>query len=288
MNEFAYLGEVFVTEGDSDLEGLSMRMSDLIVGPLHKRAGTPGRELAVVLGIGTASPDERNPLAEVIALFDDERRPAPKPRSPEAARDGHKADTGKNPTTNANVFQLKVTLRGIKPPIWRRVLVDGSATLDELHDVIQAAFGWWDSHLHEFRIGGRDYGVPDPDWDMSPVLDESRYRLDELAGEGDKLRYVYDFGDDWDHDVVVEKVLARGEVDVVPACIAGKRACPPEDCGGAWGYEEYRTAVADPSHPRHAELIEWGGGAFDPEAFDPAEFDENLRLGAHARIGDAP
>lgn len=237
MNEFAHLGEVFLTNGGLDLEALSMRMSDIIVGPLDKRACTPGRELAMVLGT--------------------------------------------DPTAT-EVFQLKVTLRDVKPPIWRRVLVDGSATLDAVHDVIQAAFGWWNHHLHEFRIGGRDYGVPDPDWDLSRVLDETRYRLDKLVGEGDKFRYVYDFGDDWDHDVHVEKILPRGEVDTVPACTAqpaGGRACPPEDCGGTWGYEEFLVAIADPSHERHAELIEWHGGDFDPEASDPAEFDDNLHLG---------
>ena len=123
---------------------------------------------------------------------------------------------------------------------------------------------------------------------MSAVLDETRYRLDKLAGEGDGFRYVsvYDIGDDWDHDIVVEKVLARSEVDTVPACVAGKRACPPEDCGRRWGYDEYLTAIADPSHPRHTELIEWRGGEFDPEAFDPAEFDENLHVGELASFDD--
>ncbi len=279
MNEFAYLGEVLVTNGGLDLEDLSMRMSDVIVGPLDKRAGTPGRELAVVLGTDPTGADERNPLAQVIALFSDERGQGPEPMSPKkAAHDARRASARKQAGTG-KVFQLEVTLRGITPPIWRRVLVEGSATLDEVHDVIQAAFGWRSSHLHEFRIGGRDYGVPDPDWDSSEVLDEARYRLDKLAAEGDKFRYVYDFGDDWDHDVHVEKIVARSEVDEVPACIAGKRACPPEDCGGTWGYEEFLVAIADPSHPRHAELIEWNGGEFDPEAFDPAEFDDNLRIG---------
>lgn len=286
MNEFAYLGEVFVTNGGLDLEALSMRMSDIVVGPLDRRAGTPGRELAVVLGTDPTAADEHNPLAQVIALFNDERVSAPKPASPKrAAIDARKAGTKKQARAG-KVFQLKVTLRDIKPPIWRRVLVDGSATLDEVHDVIQAAFGWWNSHLHEFRIGGRDYGVPDLDWDMSKVLDETRYRLDKLAAEGDKFRYVYDFGDDWDHDVRVEKILARTEVDEVPTCTAGKRACPPEDCGGTWGYEEFLIAISDPSHERHAELIEWNGGDFDPEAFDPAEFDDKFHLGDLASFFD--
>lgn len=222
----------------------------------------------------------------MIDLFGGGRDRSPAPVSPKrAVSDIRKAATRKE-AVDDEVFQLKVTLRDIKPPIWRRVLVDGSATLDEVHDVIQAAFGWWGYHLHEFRVGGREYGEPDPDWNTSPVLDETRYRLGELAAEGDKLRYVYDFGDDWDHDVVVEKVLTRSEVDVVPACTGGKRACPPEDCGGTWGYQEYLSAIADPSHPRHAELIEWRGRDFDPEAFDPAEFEDNLQLAELADLGD--
>lgn len=121
---------------------------------------------------------------------------------------------------------------------------------------------------------------------MTQMLDETRYRLDKLAAEGDKFRYVYDFGDDWDHDVHVEKTLARSEVDEVPTCTAGRRACPPEDCGGTWGYEEFLIAIADPSHERHAELIEWNGGDFDPEAFDPNEFDNNLDPGDLAGFHD--
>ncbi len=285
MNEFAYLGEVFMATDRLDLEALSMRMSDIIVSPLTERAGTPARELSVVLGIDTARADRRNPLAEVIDLFGAGRGQAPQVVTPETAEDdARRAATAKNPA-GGKVFQLKVSLRGIKPPIWRRVLVDGSATLDGVHDVIQAAFGWWNYHLHEFRIGGSSYGLPDPDWDMTEVLDETRYRLDQVAGGGDKFRYLYDFGDGWEHGVVVEKVLARNDVDAVPACIGGKRACPPEDCGGTWGYAEYLTAIADPSHPSHAEMIEWRGD-FDPEAFDPAEFEDNLRLGELAGFED--
>lgn len=285
MNEFAYLGEVFMATDRLDLEALSMRMSDIIVSPLSERAGTPARELSVVLGIDTARADRRNPLPEVIDLFGAGRGQASQVVTPETAEDdARRAATAKNPA-GGKVFQLKVSLRGIKPPIWRRVLVDGSATLLQVHDVIQAAFGWWNYHLHEFRIGGRDYGVPDPDWDMRTVLDETRYRIDQVAGGGDRFRYLYDFGDDWEHDVVVEKVLARNDVDAVPACIGGKRACPPEDCGGTWGFAEYLTAIADPSHPSHAEMIEWRGD-FDPEAFDPAEFEDNLRLGDLAAFED--
>jgi hypothetical protein len=157
------------------------------------------------------------------------------------------------------------------------VLVDGGATLDHLHEVIQAAFGWSNYHLHEFEVGRDRYGVPDPDedWD-EPPQDERRTRLDAIAGEGSSFRYSYDLGDDWDHRVVVEKVLPAADT-AVPACIDGRRACPPEDCGGAWGYRELLEVLADPAHPEHRARREWLDRPFDPEAFDPTEFEDNLR-----------
>ena len=131
-------------------------------------------------------------------------------------------------------YQLKVTLLETKPAVWRRVLVDGASTLDQLHEVLQAAFGWWDYHLREFNAGGVAYGVPDLDWDDElPTVDGRTVRLDEISGPGSSLRYVYDFGDDWDHKVTVENVLD----DATPAVAApldGQRACPPKDCGGTW------------------------------------------------------
>jgi Plasmid pRiA4b ORF-3-like protein len=226
MNEFAFHGEWLWKEGQHDLEAISLRLSSLIVGKLAE--GSPDRALAAVLG-GT------EPSAKVIAFPSERTAPAASPRAHAAS----------------DVFQLKVTLLDTKPPIWRRVLVDGASTLDHLHEVIQAAFGWWNYHLHEFEVGRTRYGVPDPDEDWGePPRDERRTRLDAIAGEGSSFQYTYDFGDSWDHKITVEKVLPA-DVATVPACIDGRRACPPEDCGGTWGYRDLLEILADPAHAEH-------------------------------------
>jgi Plasmid pRiA4b ORF-3-like protein len=166
-----------------------------------------------------------------------------------------------------------------KPPIWRRVHIDGASTLDQLHEVTQAAFGWWNYHQHEFVVGRDRFGVPelDDDW-ADPPRDERRTRLDSIAGrEGASFRYTYDFGDGWEHGVVVEKLLPRTSQTALPACVDGRRACPPEDCGGTWGYRQLLEILADPAHPEHHERREWLGPTFDPESFDVREFAQNLR-----------
>jgi hypothetical protein len=169
------------------------------------------------------------------------------------------------------VYQLKITLKGSKPPIWRRVEVADDITLARLHAIIQAAMGWTDSHLHMFSLGRISYGMPDPNYDED-VLDEQRYKLKQLLSEPkQKLSYEYDFGDSWTHEVLLEKVLPSEPGATYPRCTAGKRACPPEDCGGVWGYADFVQAIADPEHPEHEELLEWVGGEFDPEQFDLAE-----------------
>jgi tetratricopeptide (TPR) repeat protein len=166
------------------------------------------------------------------------------------------------------IYQLKVTLRGSKPPIWRRLLVPADTKLSKLHDILQTAMGWTDSHLHMFGVRDTHYGIPNPD-DWDEVLDERKVTLAEvLPRERAKLVYEYDFGDGWEHDVLVEKVLDAEPGVKYPACVAGKRACPPEDCGGVWGYANLVEAVNDPEHPEHDEMLEWLGGGFDPEAFD--------------------
>jgi len=169
------------------------------------------------------------------------------------------------------LYQLKVTLKGVKPPVWRRLLVSGDSTLAQLHDVLQAALGWTNSHLHEFRVGrALRIGTADPEWDApGEVMDEREIALSTLAPEAkDKFTYAYDFGDDWEHTVLVEKVLPADPAAVVPACLAGKGACPPEDCGGAWGYAELLSILADPEDPEHEERLEWLGGTWDAAAFD--------------------
>jgi len=175
------------------------------------------------------------------------------------------------------VYQLKITLRGIRPPIWRRVLVLGKFNLFRLHEVIQIAMGWTDSHLHQFIIDGELYGVPDLD-NWEPVRDERRYSLIKIAPqEKRKFSYEYDFGDSWEHDILVEKILAPEPRVAYPVCIKGKRACPPEDVGGIWGYEEFLEAIRDPQHEEHDSFLEWLGEAFDPERCDLKEINEGLR-----------
>jgi len=171
-------------------------------------------------------------------------------------------------TTTTRIFQLKIQLRRVRPPVWRRVLVPGEITLAELHDVIQAAMGWTDSHLHLFDVGDARYGVPDPDWGMDDVEDESRAKLFRVAEEGGRLRYTYDFGDDWEHEVTIEKVSEPDPGTRYPTCIAGRRACPPEDVGGPSAYQDFLAAVSDAGHEDHQHWTEWIGGTFDPARFD--------------------
>jgi len=175
-------------------------------------------------------------------------------------------------------FLLKVTLRGVRPPIWRRIRVAGDPTLRELHHVLQIALGWTDSHLHEFEIGGRRYGMPDPLEDIGePPLDEQNFRLDELLQKGTAAEYLYDFGDGWRHDIVVEDEEAAMRGALKAECLAGARACPPEDSGGAHQYQHLLEALADPTNKRHRELLEWVGPHFAPEEFDLVSVNRALR-----------
>lgn len=174
------------------------------------------------------------------------------------------------------VYQLKVSLKGSKPPIWRRLLVPSAVSLAQLHRVLQLAMGWTDSHLHQFEVHGQFYRVPDPEFGKG-TKNEARVRLaDVLTREKDGMTYEYDFGDGWEHKIVLEKILETHETPAVPRCIGGARACPPEDCGGVWGYMELLAALRDPSHESHDEMREWLGEDFDPEHFDVGETDALL------------
>jgi hypothetical protein len=168
-------------------------------------------------------------------------------------------------SAGTGVVSLKVTLRGMRPPVWRRLLMPGTMTLGDLHQAIQAAMGWEDGHLHAFDLGGRQYGDRRT---VDDVADENRLTLDSLVKSGvARFAYTYDFGDDWEHTVVIEKRAPPREATSYPACVAGKRNCPPEDCGGVWGYEHLLAVLADPAHPERAEQIEWLGEEFDPDEF---------------------
>lgn len=172
---------------------------------------------------------------------------------------------GRGPTS---VHQVKVTLRGVRPPIWRRLQVPSTIDLRRLHDVIQEAMGWTQSHLYAFEIDGEQYGEPSP-YDDLGTRSAKAAQLRRIAPEaGNKFLYTYDFGDNWEHLIQVEKVLPPERGATYPRCLTGKRACPPEDIGGIWGYQRFLEAIADPEHPEHEELLEWVGGSFDPAAFD--------------------
>jgi hypothetical protein len=187
------------------------------------------------------------------------------------------------PRAPTSIHQLKVTLTETKPPIWRRLQVSCSINLRRLHDVIQEAMGWTQSHLYQFEVGDVSYGEPDPEYGM-PIRSAKSTPLRKIAPEtGAKFTYQYDFGDNWQHQIVVEKVLPP-EVGVsYPHCVAGRRACPPEDCGGVWGYADFLEAIRDPEHEAHEEMLEWVAGSFDPEVFDVRAVNERL-----AKLGPSP
>jgi hypothetical protein len=178
------------------------------------------------------------------------------------------------------LYQLKVTLKGTKRPVWRRILVRSDMTLDRLHNVIQRAMGWTNSHLHNFELENRTYGIPDYDeldWGP-PTLNEKRYAIADIAPQVRKsFTYRYDFGDDWEHKVVLEKVLPADPEFLHPVCLGGANACPPEDCGGIGGYSEMLEILADEDNPERADFEQWLGYEFDPEYFDLALTNQSLR-----------
>jgi hypothetical protein len=178
------------------------------------------------------------------------------------------------------VYQLKVTLLDIRPLIWRRIQVLSDTTLGELHLTLQTVMGWSESHLHEFVISGTIYEEVEDDMEEDEHFeDESTAKLaDVITGKNEMFRYVYDPGDSWEHEILVEKILPVEKDVRYPVCLEGERACPVEDCGGAPGYEELLEALGDPSHPEHEDMFEWLPGDFDPEKFDVAAVNKMLRL----------
>ncbi len=174
--------------------------------------------------------------------------------------------------------RLKITLNDIKPPIWRRLEVPSDATLEQLHHFIQTAFGWFDTHLHQFEIAGTAYGVDDGEAWGDPPIDEASVSLADVAPTGTRFSYVYDFGDNWEHTIEVEVVDAADDGVVYPRCTAGRREVPPDDIGGAWGYQAFIDAVTNPDHPDHDGMVEWyGRDDFDPEHFHLDGINEALR-----------
>ena len=181
-------------------------------------------------------------------------------------------------TDQGRVYQLKMTLADIRPPIWRRVLIAADTKLPRLHRLFQVVMGWENYHLHAFVVGEVTYGEPDPDFDEPGILSERRVRLMTIAGEEKtSFIYAYDLGDGWRHEVEVETILPAEPRALYPLCTAGKRACPPEDCGGPWGYASFLEALADPAHEEHEPFRQWIGGVFDAEGFDLNAVNRALR-----------
>lgn len=183
-------------------------------------------------------------------------------------------------TAKGPIYQLKITLNNVKPPIWRRVLTK-DCSLADLHNLIQVSMGWHDGHLHYFEVGGERFGLPEQ-WEQDFMDDDlpmnsCKVKLSQvIAQDFKKLKYLYDMGDGWDHRVLIEKAVDAESGVKYPRCIDGKRACPPEDCGGPWGYGDFLDAIHDPKHERHTDMVEWIGRAFDSEAFDLDETNEAL------------
>lgn len=177
------------------------------------------------------------------------------------------------------LYQLKVTLRDIDPPIWRRIHVWEDTTLSQLHQILQIVMGWEDYHLHEFMIGRRRYSIPDADDDLyeRKVIDERRQRLPNvLPRVGTAFEYLYDFGDSWHHDLLWEAILLPDSAQQYPCCIGGERRCPPEDVGGSVGFEDYLNALTDSQHEEHENWLRWRG-PFDPTAFSLIDINRQLR-----------
>jgi hypothetical protein len=177
----------------------------------------------------------------------------------------------------SGVYQFKITLQDVKPAVWRRIQTPAAYTFWDLHVAIQDAVGWRDAHLHEFRILEPktheldSIGIPDDDdfaGDKEVVPGWKRAISDYFSADNPTAKYVYDFGDDWNHEVIFEDALPAEQTSRYPICLDGRGACPPEDCGGPYGYAEFLRAIKKPGSPRGGELLEWVGGSFDPHGFD--------------------
>jgi hypothetical protein len=224
------------------------------------------------------------PAPEVAHELEDPLATAPAAGRDAPARTQRTTTGPRSKPTEPEVYQLKVTLLGIEPPIWRRIRVSANSTLGQLHDVLQIVMGWTNSHLHEYRVGEElVFGPPDPEREY-PAGNELRTPLRQIAGPDSVIRYLYDFGDGWEHEIAVEQVLPAAEAgSAIPTCIDGQRRTPPEDCGGVGGYERLLEVLADPDADEHADMMKWVGKSFDPERFDQAAVDAKLRALAGLR-----
>ncbi len=175
------------------------------------------------------------------------------------------------------IYQLQITLKDSNPKIWRKILTISNVTLSEFHKIVKHTMGWTGSHSYRFE-NGNDRFAPQ-DFDLANTNDSAKTSLDSLLQkENDKIKYVYDFDDNWKHEIILEKVLPFTSETKLPLCLDGKRACPPDNCGGIFGYEELLETISNPKHPDFDETIEWVGENFDPEYFDLAEVNHELKF----------
>ena len=165
------------------------------------------------------------------------------------------------------IARLRIILNDVDPQAMRHIEAPLKVRLDRLHDIIQAAMGWTDTHLYEFRVGDAGWGVPDLDGFYDGPMDAKKMTLEKLIDQtGTRtIQYIYDFGDDWDHSIRIERVNEAAPGMTYPRLLKATGACPPEDVGGAWGYEEFLEALADPDHEQHEDMVRWSGGDFDAE-----------------------
>ena len=186
-----------------------------------------------------------------------------------------------NPAHNV-IVQIKLKLLGVtKPPVWRRVQLRADTRLDQLHEILQAALGWENYHLHAFSFGEEEFGPRDPELELD-FGDERRATLGELTDIGTRFHYTYDFGDNWEHEILVEDLLDPDPDTHYPILLAANGACPPEDCGGTWGYADLKAILADPNDEQHQQRLEWLGlenaSEFDPTAVPSENIDYELAL----------
>lgn len=171
-------------------------------------------------------------------------------------------------------YELKISLKHSRPLIWRSVLIPADYTLAQLHDVIQVAMGWENSHLHGFTVGKQQYGPPE----LDDAINEEKVKLKQIFPKvGSKILYEYDFGDSWLHEIKLEDVIKDAMELDRPLCTSGQRACPPEDCGGLGGYEGLLEVLSDPKDPEHKEMLQWLGGPFNPDLFNPDAVNSRLK-----------
>ncbi len=174
------------------------------------------------------------------------------------------------------IYQIQIILKDSKPKIWRRILINSNILLVDFHRIIQTTMGWTNSHLHRFFDGINDYAPAE--FEIQYSKNSRTIKLNKILKKGkENLLYEYDFGDGWIHDIILEKILSPDNQLQIPKCIAGKRSCPPEDCGGTWGYTELQEIILNPEHPEYDETLEWLGNKFDPKYFSLDEINKKLK-----------